>query len=355
MNHSLHPYTAVLVASYGGPDKPDDVLPFMRNATAGRGIPDERLLEVSEHYMLFGGKSPINERNAELLEALRAELAFRNIDVPVVIGNRNWHPFHSETVPALVAEGHTRVLGLATSAYSSYSSCRQYAEDLQRATEGVDGAIRIDKIAPFAESEGFVTANADAVVAALTKLREQPIDGAVRVLFVTHSIPTAMNAASGDGSPACTTYDQQHLRVAERVAARVEQLTGEQIAWELTFCSRSGSPHTPWLEPDVNDRLAQLQAEGVGGVVASPIGFITDHMEVVYDLDTEAVATATELELPFVRAATVGTHPAFVRMLVDKLEARAELARSGAAELTLADYLARPCCLLRPAEVKEHA
>ncbi|GAB3821011.1 ferrochelatase [Tessaracoccus terricola] len=355
MTHPLSPYSAVLVASYGGPNKPDDVLPFMRNATAGRGVPDERLVEVSQHYMLFGGKSPINERNAELLDALRAELASRGIDVPVVIGNRNWHPYHSETVPALVADGHQQVLGLATSAYHSYSSCRQYAEDLRKAEEDVDGAIRIDKIGAFAETDGFVEANADAVVAALAELRTKEFHGDTRVLFVTHSIPTAMNDASGDGSPGAT-YDQQHLRVAERVAARVKELTGEEITWELTYCSRSGSPHTPWLEPDVNDRLEELRTEAVGGVVASPIGFITDHMEVVYDLDTEAAETAEELDLAFVRAASVGTHPAFVKMLVDQLEARAAVARGEADEATTAAYLeAKPCCHARPTKEKESA
>lgn len=355
MTRSLHPYTAVLVASYGGPNQPDDVLPFMRNATAGRGVPDERLVEVSQHYMMFGGKSPINERNDELLEALRAELARRGIEVPVVIGNRNWHPYHSETVPALVADGHEQVLGLATSAYHSYSSCRQYAEDLERAVEHVDGALRIDKIGAFAETDGFVEANADAVVAALAELRTQEFHGDTRVLFVTHSIPTTMNDASGDGSPGAT-YDQQHLRVAERVATRVRELTGEEITWELTYCSRSGSPHTPWLEPDVNDRLEELRTEAVGGVVASPIGFITDHMEVVYDLDTEAAETAGELDLAFVRAATVGTHPAFIGMLVDHLEDRAAVARGEADAATTATYLeARPCCHPRPTQEKEPA
>lgn len=201
MTGPLHPYSAVLVASYGGPNQPEDVLPFMRNATAGRGVPDERLLEVSEHYQMFGGKSPINERNAEFLDALRAALALRGIDVPVVIGNRNWHPYLRETAPALAADGHRRVLGLATSAYRSYSSCRQYREDLEQAQAATDGALRIDKVGPYAETDGFVHANADAVIAALSDLRSQELSGSVRVLFVTHSIPTAMNEASGDGQP----------------------------------------------------------------------------------------------------------------------------------------------------------
>lgn len=353
MNQTLHPYTAVLVASYGGPEGPDDVLPFLRNATRGRGIPDERLAEVGEHYHLFGGRSPINERNAELLDALRAELARRGVDVPVVIGNRNWHPFHAEVVPGLVADGHTRVLALATSAYHCYSSCRQYAEDLQRAEAGVEGALHIDRVGAFAETDGFTRANADAVAAALDEVRQGGFDGDPKVLFVTHSIPLTMNAASGDGSPDCT-YDQQHLRVAANVAAEVRRLTGRVIDWELTYCSRSGPPHVPWLTPDVNDRLEELAAEGVGGVVLAPIGFITDHMEVVYDLDTEAAATAQRLGLAHARAATAGTHPAFVAMLVDHLLARAAVERGEADPASTPAYLEPgTCCLARPEQPQE--
>lgn len=348
MSGPLHPYSAVLVASYGGPNEPDDVLPFMRNATAGKGIPDERLLEVSEHYMMFGGMSPINERNEEVLTALRAALALRGVDVPVVIGNRNWHPYHSEVAPALVEAGHKRVLGLATSAYHSYSSCRQYAEDLEKAEQSTGGALRIDKIGAYAETDGFIQANADAVVTALTELRAKEFYGDVRVLFVTHSIPHSMNAASGDGSPGCR-YDEQHVRVATRVAKRVEEITGEVITWELTYCSRSGPPHIPWLEPDVNDRIEALRTEGVGGVVASPIGFLTDHMEVVYDLDTEAAETARDSDVAYVRAATAGTHPAFISMLVDQLLDRAAVARGEADPQTTSAYTdAQPCCLMRP-------
>lgn len=341
---SLAPYTAVLLASYGGPYKSEDVLPFMRNATAGRGIPDERLVEVSQHYELFGGRSPINERNAELIEAIREELGRRRISVPIAYGNRNWHPFHAETVAELAAAGHERVLALATSAYHSYSNCRQYREDLDAASASVDGRVHFDKIGAFAETDGFVAPNARALAAAVVKIREQIGDGNLRVLFVTHSIPTAMNANSGDGSPG-SHYDEQTRRVAERVAAEAASLCGEEPTWELTYCSRSGAPQIPWLEPDVNDRMAELPGEGVVGVVTSPIGFLNDHMEVLYDLDTQARETADEVGLAYVRAATVGTDPDFVAMLVDELLARAAVARGEADDATTARYLeAAPCC-----------
>ena len=302
------PFDAVLVLSYGGPRQPEDVLPFMRNATRGRGIPDERLLEVSEHYLMFGGASPINERNDELLDALRAELSRRGVDVPVVIGNRNWDPYVTDALAQLAAGGARRVVVLATSAYASYSSCRQYREDLAAALADTGLEFDLVKVGPFAETDGFVAANADAVRDALAEL-----PGA-RVLFVSHSIPTAMDAASGPGGD--NTYSAQHRRVAQAVASEVG-LTDD--AWEMAWCSRSGAPHSPWLEPDVNDRLAELAADGVSSVVTVPYGFVNDHMEVVYDLDTEARATASGLGLGYVRAATVGVHPAFIGMLADAL------------------------------------
>lgn len=342
---SLAPYTAVMFASYGGPNEPDDVLPFMRNATAGRGIPDERLREVSQHYMLFGGRSPINELNAALMAAVREELQRRGIEVPVVIGNRNWTPYFAETTRQLIDEGHTRVLALPTSAYRSYSSCRQYDEDLEKAQEGVDGAIRLDKLGPFAETEGFVAAEARAVVDGVRTLREEIGDAPLKVLFVTHSIPTAMNACSGPGDPELR-YDAMTVRVASQAAALAEAELGETLDWELTYCSRSGAPHIPWLEPDINDRLEELP-EGLG-VVAVPVGFISDHMEVAYDLDTEAKQTAADRGLRYLRAATVGTDPGFIAMLVDQLLEKAAVARGELAEPEFS-CTAPGHCLPRPA------
>lgn len=343
---TLTPYTAVLFASYGGPDSSADVLPFMRNATAGRGIPDERLLEVSQHYELFGGRSPINELNAALMARVDEELRRRGIEVPVVIGNRNWHPFFDETVGELAEAGHERVLALATSAYSSYSSCRQYREDLDLAERNADGRVRIDKIGPFAESPAFVAATARSLVDAARELRARIADDPFVVLFVTHSIPLTMNAASGWGAPS-SRYDAQHRRVATRAAELASAELGEDLDWELAYCSRSGAPHIPWLEPDVADRIAEL--DGVAGVLVLPFGFISDHMEVRYDLDTEAKAAAEERGLAFVRGATVDSDPGFIALLVDKLVESAAVARGELSAPSLGcQQGGGPCCLIRP-------
>lgn len=303
---------AVLLVSYGGPRGPEDVLPFMRNATRGRGVPDERLVEVSRHYALFGGVSPINECNAELAAALSAVLAARGLAVPVAVGNRNWTPYLADALAGLAASGARRVLCVVTSAYASYSGCRQYREDLAGAAPE---HVELVKLGPYAETDGFVRANADALAASLRAVGEP----GARVLFVTHSIPSAMDAASGPG-PEELRYAAQHRRVAARVAELAGAEVGREVAWELVFCSRSGPPQVPWLEPDVNERITDLAREGVRAVVTAPIGFISDHMEVVYDLDTQAAATAAEAGVRYVRAATAGTHPAFVAMLADAIE-----------------------------------
>lgn len=347
---NLNPYSAVLFASYGGPNEPADVLPFMRNATAGKNIPDERLIEVSKHYELFGGRSPINELNAALMAAVREELLRRGIDVPVVIGNRNWHPYIGDTMRTLAEEGHRRVVALATSAYASYSSCRQYHEDILGALDGLD--ITVDKIEPFAESAEFISANARALRTAVQALRRRIGQARIRVLFVTHSIPLAMNAASSTGEPE-RRYEAQHLRVADAVAAEATAALGETLEWELTFCSRSGSPHVPWLEPDINDRMPEVLAEGVVGVVAAPIGFISDHMEVAYDLDTQANETAADAGLAYERAATIGTDPGLVSLLVDRLLERAAEARGELPPPRQCHFSTGRCCLPRPTTAEE--
>lgn len=332
-------YSALLIASYGGPDKPDDVLPFMRNATAGKNIPDERLVEVSQHYMMFGGKSPINELNTQLREALAAELSRRGRELPVVVGNRNWHPYIGDVVEELATDGHRRVLAVATSAYQSYSSCRQYHEDIAGAAK--DQPVEIDKLDPFWDAPGFAHANTRSLVTAVRAIREQSPQGRLKVLFVTHSIPTTMNELSATGEPA-GRYEAQHLRVAREVASAAEQELGEPLDWELTFCSRSGPPHIPWLEPDVNDRMEDLSGE-VDAIVAAPIGFISDHMEVLYDLDTEARATAERLGLDYHRAATVGVDPEFISMLVDRIVARLD----GQQPQSICQFASGACCLPR--------
>ena len=356
------PYDALLLYSFGGPDKPEDVVPFLRNVTAGKGIPDSRLEEVGEHYYRFGGKSPINEQNLALKAALEAELAARGIDLPVVWGNRNWAPYTNDAIDELEAMGAQRAVALVTSAYSSYSGCRQYREDLaltldKRGQLGPDGStgIQFDKVRSYFNHPGFVRANIDAVVEGFAKLAETGGDAAkARLVFVTHSIPDTMEAASGVGH---ATYSDQHRSVARLVAAAVSESLGHDVGWDLAFCSRSGPPSQPWLEPDVNDHLAALAAEGTTDVVLSPIGFVSDHMEVAYDLDTEALATAKELGITAVRAGTVGTRAPFVQGLVDLLLERAALARGeSVAEAAMGDLPAFPsvtppgCCLRRHEE-----
>jgi len=325
----LAPYDAVMLASFGGPDGPADVMPFLRNVTAGKGIPDERLAEVAEHYHHFGGASPINRQNIALREALEAELRRRGVDVPVVWGNRNWTPYTVDALRAAHADGARRVVALVTSAYASYSGCRQYREDFWSSLEDLgtelglpDGEppLVLDKVRPYFNDPGFVQGNVDAVVEAFEGM---PAD--TRLVFVTHSVPTTMEAASGACGPA---YSEQHLDVAATVAAAAAERLGHLVEWDLAYCSRSGPPSQPWLEPDVNDHLARLQGEGVRSVVLSPIGFVSDHMEVVYDLDTEAMETAAELGMTAVRAATVGTREVFVRGLADLLLERAAEARA---------------------------
>jgi len=321
------PYDGIVLLSFGGPEKPDDVMPFLDNVTRGRGIPRDRLEAVAEHYHHFGGRSPINDQNRDLQAALRAELDARGLDLPLLWGNRNWDPYLTDTLRAAGAGGAARLCVVVTSAYSSYSGCRQYREDiaaslLELAAAG--GPVpEVDKIRHYYNHPGFVAAAADAVRRALADLPERARDGA-RLVYVTHSVPTAMNDVAG---PAGNAYVRQHEDVSAAVAAAASGPGGRALEWDLVYCSRSGPPSQPWLEPDVNDHLRALHAAGVPGVVVVPIGFVSDHMEVVYDLDTEARETAEELGLQFVRAATAGTHPRFVAGLVDLVLERAALAR----------------------------
>lgn len=320
------PYDAVLLLSFGGPEKPEDVVPFLENVTRGRGIPRERLEEVGQHYYLFGGKSPINDQNRALIAALEAELAAHDIHLPVYWGNRNWDPYLTQTVEQMARDGVRRAVCVATSAYSSWSSCRQYRDNLADALAAVPEALtapQVDKVRAFYNHPGFVTANVDAVTAALGELDAEVRDQA-RLVFVTHSIPDTMADSSG---PEGGAYVAQHLDVAATVAERVAAATGVERPHELSYCSRSGPPHVPWLEPDVNDRLEELAEDGVAAVVLIPIGFVSDHMEVVYDLDTEALATAERLGIPARRAASAGTHPAFVAALRELIVERAAVER----------------------------
>ncbi|WP_030293847.1 ferrochelatase [Streptomyces katrae] len=322
------PYDALLLLSFGGPEGPDDVVPFLENVTRGRGIPRERLKEVGQHYFGFGGVSPINGQNRELLDALRKDFAEHGLDLPVYWGNRNWAPYLTDVMREMAADGRRRIAVLATSAYASYSGCRQYRENLADALaalaeEGVAELPKVDKLRHYFNHPGFVRPMIDGVLAALESLPQEVRAGA-HLAFTTHSIPVAAADTSGpveehtaDGEGGA--YVRQHLDVAQVIAAAVRAETGTELPWELVYQSRSGAPHIPWLEPDICDHLEALHGAGAPAVVMVPIGFVSDHMEVLYDLDTEATAKAAELGLPVARSATVGADPRFaaaVRELV---------------------------------------
>ena len=294
------PYDAFLLVSFGGPEKHADVIPFLENVLRGRNVPRERLLEVAEHYYHFDGISPINRQCEDLLAALRAEFKTRGLNLPLYWGNRNWHPLLAATVEQMRADGVRNALALATSAYGSYSGCRQYREDLDRACAEVPGAPMIDKIRPFFDHPGFIEAAAARVSDAQAQLPGADI------VFTAHSVPLSM----AQGSP----YEQQ-LR---SVCAQVQQRCGaDDAAPTLVFQSRSGPPGQPWLEPDIGDYIRQTTAKRL---IVVPIGFLSDHMEVLYDLDTEAAALARERGIEFVRAGTVGTHPAFIAAIGEMAE-----------------------------------
>ena len=334
------PYDALLVVSFGGPERPQDVVPFLENVTRGRGIPRERLEAVGEHYFRFGGRSPINHLNRDFIAAVKEDLRGAEIDLPVYWGNRNWGPYLPETLRAMREEGVSRAACLFTSAYSSYSGCRQYREDLAAAVAEVgDGAPRLDRLRHYFNHPGFVEPMVDATLAALAEL-PAGIRNDARILYVTHSVPTAMNDASGlagslgqTGSDPSTggAYVAQHLSVATEISERVRQQTGHRFGSELVYCSRSGAPHVPWLEPDVGARITELGSEGVPAVAVVPIGFVSDHMEVVYDLDTEAREAAEASGIAFVRAATAGVDPRFVVMVRELVLERAAAERALAA------------------------
>ncbi|HVV58383.1 MAG TPA: ferrochelatase [Gaiellaceae bacterium] len=325
---------AVVVVSFGGPEGPDDVMPFLENVTRGRGVPRERLLEVAEHYQRFGGVSPINEQNRELIAALEAELRAHGIDLPVYFGNRNWRPFLVDTLREMRDDGVRRALAFFTSAFSSYSGCRQYRENLFEAQQAVGpDAPEAPRLRMVYNHPGFVEANVDRVRDALAELEVDPDE--VHVAFTAHSIPAAMarNCA----------YEAQ-LRETARLVADATGIADFAVAYQ----SRSGPPQVPWLEPDVNDHLEEVAARGVRAVVVSPIGFVSDHLEVLYDLDVEARATAERLGLRLARAGTAGTHPAFVAAIRELVQERLSsdvprraLGRFGPSH----DTCAPDCCL----------
>jgi len=328
-------YDAVLVMSFGGPEGPADVVPFLENVTRGRNVGRDRLLEVAHHYERFGGVSPLNGQNRALIDALERELAARGPKLPVYFGNRNWHPFLVDTLRQMRGDGVKRALMFVTSAYSSYSGCRQYREDVQRAQDAVGaGAPIVDKLRVFYNHPGFIEPNALSLRAALDSLPPER-RGAARVFFTAHSVPLAMAK--------CSAYESQVMEAGRLVAA-----AAGVADWELAYQSRSGPPHVPWLEPDILPEIDRVAGAGAKDVVVLPLGFISDHMEVMFDLDVEAAERAGDLGLHFIRVPTVGTAARFIAMIreliVERLEpgtTRPALGSNGPSH----DVCAVSCCL----------
>ena len=347
-------YDAVLLTSFGGPESPDEVMPFLERVTAGRGIPKERLEEVSHHYLNLGGVSPINEQNRELLAALREEMKARNINVPIYLGNRNSKPFFADVLQNIGADGHHQVLSLVTSAYSSYSGCRQYRENLAKALTdaGLQDQMNIDNVRHYFDHPGFVVPFADGLAQALKTLAVEGFESSdVHIFFTTHSIPISMAQTSGPESMRGSFEEGVYVAQHNATAAAVLEIASQQYEhtfpqWSLVYQSRSGAPHMPWLEPDIGDALHDAAKSGVRAVIVVPIGFVSDHIEVVWDLDHEAKAIADEENLRFIRVATPGKSKEFVSGLVDLIQERL----SGSERKTLSplgpwsDFCSVGCC-----------
>lgn len=300
--------TAFLLLSFGGPESRDDVLPFLENVTRGRNVPRERLEVVAEHYYQFDGVSPINQQCRDLLAKLEPAMRQRGIDIPLYWGNRNWHPMLEDTMAQMADDGINQVYAFATSAYSSYSGCRQYREDIARAQSHVgDRAPQVTKLRQFYDHPGFISPIATKTNAAVQKMREKTGEDA-RIVFTAHSIPSVMGETS--------RYSEQLAIASQLVIDRIDR----PFAWDLVFQSRSGPPSQPWLEPDIVDHIEKLHTEGVKGVVVVPIGFVSDHLEVLFDLDIEAANKAESLDMEFIRVPSVGTADEFVTGICGLLE-----------------------------------
>jgi protoporphyrin/coproporphyrin ferrochelatase len=335
-------YDAFLLVSFGGPEGPGDVMPFLANVTRGRNVPPERLAGVAEHYYAFGGVSPINQQCRDLLAAVRADFAASGLALPLYWGNRNWTPYLTDTVRQLAQDGVRRAVAFVTSAYSSYSSCRQYLDDIDRAraAAGPD-APRIDKIRRFFNHPGFIEPFAENARAALATLPAE-VRGDAHLVFTAHSIPVAM--AETSGPPGNRGRYVTELTEAARLIA--ERTGAGSHPWSLAFQSRSGPPSQPWLEPDVRDHLGELAKSGTRAVVVIPVGFVSDHMEVRHDLDVEAAETADALGLAFARAATPGTSPRFASMITELVRERLAQPETTAPETTAPETTAPDTTIL---------
>ena len=328
-------YDAILVVSFGGPESRDEVIPFLENVLRGRGVPRERMLAVAEHYYHFDGKSPINQQTGDLIAALEAELEKNGPKLPIYWGNRNWHPLLTDTLRRMKEDGIRRAVAFVTSAYSSYSGCRQYREDIARAQSEVgQGAPEVNKLRAFFNHPGFIEATVERVGEALRAIPSDAREN-VQIVYTAHSVPLSM------------AHSSDYVTQLEEVRRLVSGALGH-INDVLVYQSRSGAPEQPWLEPDVFDYLREVKANNrASAVVVAPIGFISDHMEVLYDLDVEGQELCTELELPMTRAKTVGVHPKFIGMIRELILERLnpQLGRRAMGSLgPRTDICAADCC-----------
>lgn len=307
-------YDALLFLSFGGPEGMDDVMPFLANVLRGKNVPEARMKEVAHHYELFGGVSPINAQNRRLIAALESELKEHGIDLPVYFGNRNWHPMLAETLKEMAQAGVKKALCFVTSAYASYSGCRQYLEDIEKASKESQTNIEIDKLPVFFNHPLFVEANVDCIAKALQSQPDNP--ESIQIAFTAHSIPMSMSSGCA--------YKDQLETTCKMTIEGLEKKGLKPAGWSLVYQSRSGPPSQPWLEPDICDHLSNLAESGCKSVLVHPIGFVSDHMEIIYDLDTEASAKAKELGMNFVRSLSSGNSELFKRLMgklvVDQIE-----------------------------------
>ncbi|WP_417847379.1 ferrochelatase [Thalassoglobus sp.] len=338
---SKYNYDAVLFVSFGGPEGRDDVIPFLENVLRGRNVPRERMLEVAEHYYHFDGMSPINQQTRELMAAVKADLKELGVEIPIYWGNRNWNPLLPDTMQKMKDDGIQNAIAFVVSAYSSYSGCRQYRENILAAQDAVgENSPKVDKIRTFYNHPDFIAANVEHIQAAINSLPESQ-QSEFRLALTAHSIPESMASTSD--------YVQQ---LSETCRLITEELNLPPKRWRLVYQSRSGRPEDPWLEPDILDHIDELDSQGVKSLVISPVGFLSDHMEVLFDLDEEAAQKCEELDITLVRADSPGNHPKFVRcvskLIIERLDKSVEKEAIGKFPANW-DVCAKDCC---PAPVR---